>query len=188
MPTPWHTYLQHELRENTDIRWDKVTLLKLHGSINWGAPTITADNTEEIYQSSVIEGVPKAGLVLKTEYGAPFTLYFKPVIVPPVLDKSSWLRTRSFKVIWNMAMESIAGADTITFIGYSLPATDFMAEFMFRQGINLYSAERKVTVVDPSMANIERRYRDVFGSVPLAFLKFKECNVVDYVNELLTEN
>ena len=185
MPTPFHTYLHQKLKEDTDIHWDETTLLKLHGSINWGTPTIAADGAEDIYQSLVVDGIPEAELVLKTEFGAPFTMGFRPVIVPPVLDKSSWLRNRSFRVIWNIAMESIAEADQITFIGYSLPTTDFMAEFMFRRGINLNSADRKVTVVDPCISNVKKRYEDVFGSAGLTFLQYKESDVLGYVNDVL---
>lgn len=186
MPTAPQTYLHQEYGEDTDMRWHEVTLLKLHGSINWGTPTITADKSEEIFQLPIKGGVSMADFALKTEHGAPFTLYFKPVIVPPVLDKSSWLQNRSFRVIWNMAMQSIAEAEQITFIGYSLPATDFLAEFMFRQGINMRTAERKIIVVDPFLSSeLRKRYQDVFDSVGMTFLSFKKYDVVGYVNEVL---
>jgi hypothetical protein len=190
MPTSPHTYLHQQLSEYTDMRWHKVTLLKMHGSINWGTPTFVADKSEDIFQAPVKDGIPESELAIKTDYGAPFTLQFKPVIVPPVLDKSSWLQNRSFRVIWNMAMEAVAEADQITFIGYSLPTTDFMAEFMFRQGINLITKERKVTVVDPCPTDeLKRRYKSIFDLPGLVtFLSFKKCNVVEYVNEVLCLN
>lgn len=62
-------------------------------------------------------------------------------------------------------MEAIDSADRITFIGYSLPTTDFMAEFMFRQGINMHSAERKIVVVATKVETLKARYKDVFASV-----------------------
>lgn len=189
MPTARHTYLRQSLNEASDMRWHEVTLLKLHGSINWGIPLIAADKNEEIFQLPAKGGVSMADFALKTDFGAPFTMYFKPVIVPPVLDKSSWLQNRPFRVIWNMAMESIAEAEQITFIGYSLPVTDFMAEFMFRQGVNLITAERKITVIAPNASTeLRKRYDDVFGSVGVTFLTFKDYDVVGYVNEELINN
>jgi hypothetical protein len=186
MPTPPHTFLHQELREDTDMRWRKVTLLKMHGSINWGIPTITSDKSEDIFQLPSKGGVSMADFALETEFGAPFAMYFKPVIVPPVLDKSSWLQNRSFRVIWNMAMQSIAQAEDITFLGYSLPTTDFMAEFMFRQGVNLITAERKITVVAPKASTeLKKRYEDVFGSVGVTSLSFKDYDVVSYVKEVI---
>ena len=189
MPTSPHTFLDQKIIEDEDMTWDEVTVLKLHGSINWGIPTIAADKSEEIFQLPIKGGVSMADFALKTNFGPPFTMYFKPVIVPPVLDKSSWLQNRSIRVIWNMAMESIAEASQITFIGYSLPTTDFLAEFMFRQGLSLITAERKITVVDPCMTpELRKRYVDVLGSFGLNFLSFKECDVVGYVNDVLASN
>ena len=82
-------------------------------------------------------------------------------------------------------MEAISSADQITFIGYSLPTTDFMAEFMFRQGINLHSTETKIVVVDPNASALKTRYLDVFGNAPILDISFKDCDFVSYANEML---
>jgi hypothetical protein len=185
MPTSPHTYLHQSLGSGLDMHWPKATLLKLHGSINWGWPTIFEDKGEAIYQLPANEGVSIAKFAVKTEFGSPFTLYFKPVIIPPILDKSFWLRNTTFRVLWNMAMEAIDDASTITFIGYSLPVTDFMAEFMFRQGINLHSTETKIVVVDPNASELRNRYVNVFGSAPILEVSFRDCDFVSYANEML---
>jgi hypothetical protein len=183
MPTPRHAFIRQPTPEMT---LSNVTLLKLHGSINWGAPTIFQDNRDAIYQLPVGKGVSMDDFVVQTDLGSPFTLYFKPVIIPPILDKTFWLRNPTFKVLWNMAMEAIDDAETITFIGYSLPVTDFMAEFMFRQAINLRSAERKILVVDPNASALRQRYLDIFGSAPILGISFKDCDFVSYANEYLS--
>ena len=186
MPTSPHTIMKQRLQDVTTLKWPSVTLLKLHGSINWVRPTMTGDRGDDIYQIPFREGISQSDFALRTDFGAPFTLRFKPVIVPPVLDKTFWLKNPSFRVIWNMAMEAIDEADRITFIGYSLPLTDFMAEFLFRQGLNMRSAERRIVVVDPNAAELKERYFDVFGSIswPLEIM-FKECDFVSYANSAL---
>ena len=185
MPTSPHTFQSQMWREEPDVNRSSVTLLKLHGSINWGTPIIADGQSNAIYQIPIREGVSIADVAIRTELGSPFTQYFKPVIVPPVLDKSTWFRHPTFRVLWNMAMEAIDNAETITFIGYSLPVTDFMAEFMFRQGVNLHSTDTNIVVVDPNASELKKRYLDVFGSAPILGISFRDCDFVDYANETL---
>lgn len=184
MPTPPNTYPNQSNSENMDTdRKSLVTVLKLHGSINWGMPIIAEDKTHAIYQIPLRGGVSMADFAIQTERGSPFTQYFRPVIVPPVLDKSLWFRNPTFRVVWNMAMEAIEQASEITFVGYSLRATDFMAEFMFRQAVSMQPIERKITVVDPRASELEERYRDVFdlpGS--MVTFSFEPCDFVTYAN------
>lgn len=180
MPTPRHTFVRQPTPE---MKLSNVTLLKLHGSINWGSPRIH-EKTDSIYQLPVGDDVSMDDFVVETELGSPFTLYFKPVIIPPILDKTFWLHNPTFKVLWNMAMEAIDDAESITFIGYSLPATDFMAEFMFRHSINLHASETTVLVVDPNAPALRPRYMDIFGSAPILDTAFKECDFITYAREL----
>lgn len=185
MPTPPHTYSNQSYSEDMDTDpTSRVTVLKLHGSINWGTPIIAEDKTQAIYQLPHPSGASMADFTVQTEVGSPFTQYFKPVIVPPVLDKSLWYRNPTFKVIWNMAMEAIAQASEITFVGYSLRATDFMAEFMFRQAVSMQSIERKITIVDPRASELEERYRDVFDlPESIVTFSFNDCDFVTYANK-----
>lgn len=183
MPTPRHTF---DPQPTPLISWSKVTLLKLHGSINWGTPIIFQDRAESIYQLPVDAGVSMDDFAIRTHFGSPFTMYFKPVIIPPILDKSFWMKNPTFRVLWNMAMEALESAERITFVGYSLPGTDFMAEFMFRQAINMRSVERRIVVVDPKATELEARFRDVFGSTPSPALEmsFKDTDFVSYASSL----
>jgi hypothetical protein len=186
MPTSPHTFLYPSINEDTDTKWSPVTLLKLHGSINWGRAIIADDKSDLIFQIPISGGASMADFAVRTEFGPPFTQYFEPVIVPPVLDKSSWLRNPTFKVLWNMAMEAVEAAEQITFVGYSLRATDFMAEFLFRQAVNMRSVERRIIVIDPKASELEGRFRDVFGSTPAPALEmtFTDCDFVSYASSL----
>ena len=174
------------MHEDMDMKWSKATVLKPHGSINWGTPVISAGNRETIYQLPISGGNSMDDFAVQTEFGSPFTEYFKPVIVPPVLDKSSWLQHPTLKVIWNMAMEALEEAEKITFIGYSLRETDFLAEFLFRQGITQGLTERKITIVDPKASELLPRFRDVF-SLPGVIVDFdlQNSDFVTYANERL---
>jgi hypothetical protein len=186
MPTAPHTFLYQKIGEDLDTKWSTVTVLKPHGSINWGTPIISANNTETIYQSPISGNNSMDDFALQTEFGSPFIEYFKPVIVPPVLDKSSWLKHPTFKVIWNMALKALEDAEQITFIGYSLRETDFLAEFLFRQGITRGLSERKITIVDPNASELLVRFRDVF-SLPGVIVDFDPQNLdfVSYANDCL---
>ena len=84
------------------------------------------------------------------------------MIVPPIVDKSVWLKNQTFWYLWNMANQAIQEAKEITFIGYSLPPTDFMADFMFRQA-RMGHPQKEVTVISPDATDLRSRYEDIFG-------------------------
>jgi hypothetical protein len=144
-----------------------VTLLKLHGSINWGIPINQA--AHHMDRGDLIYRLPEHGKSLSIDYfqlpapdGLPLMMIFRPVIVPPVMDKSSWLQNQTFRSIWNMALRSVQDASEITFIGFSLPPTDFMADALFRQG-RLGNAKDKISVVAPDASAMKLRYQQLFG-------------------------
>lgn len=140
----------------------KALLLKLHGSINWGVPTIRAEKDDVIYRMPSGSGSSMAYRQIKAEGNLPLTIHFEPVIVPPIVDKSEWLRNQTFRYLWNMANQAIQEAKEIIFIGYSLPPTDFMTEFMFRQA-KMGHSQKQVTVISPGATKREARYEGIFG-------------------------
>lgn len=142
----------------------KVLLLKLHGSINWGVPTIALDKGNKIYRRRSGGGDCMLHRKVPHPGGLPLILHFEPVIVPPIVDKSQWLGNQTFRYLWNMANQAIQEAKEIIFIGYSLPPTDFMAEFMFRQA-KMGQSQRRTILIDPNASKlVEERYRLIFGS------------------------
>ena len=166
IPINYKAFQNHTVsKSSTDVSqaWrSKLLLLKLHGSINWGVPTIALDKGNRIYRRRSGGGdcmlhrpVPHPGRL-------PLTLHFEPVIVPPIVDKSVWLKNQTFRYLWNMANQAIQEAKEITFIGYSLPPTDFMTEFMFRQA-RMRHSEKWVTVISPDAAKLQPRYEEIFG-------------------------
>ena len=83
-------------------------------------------------------------------------------------------------------MEALDFAEQITFIGYSLRETDFLAEFLFRQSITQGLTERKITIVDPNASELLPRFRDAF-SPPGVIVDFDLQNraFLTYANECL---
>jgi hypothetical protein len=163
------------------------TLLKLHGSINWGVPISgnRSISAEEVWQrvaaASTIYRLPddgKYGLLNFQTFEHPETqlpIAFRPLVVPPVLDKSAWLKGSSLHALWGEAEKAVQTSEEITFIGYSLPPTDFLAEFMFRQGYRS-APNKQITVVAPDANQlVTNRLRSVFGgSIQAVSKSFKD--------------
>jgi hypothetical protein len=141
-------------------------LLKLHGSINWGSPvTGTGNQTQRPIYRLPEGGSPLAfGSIRVDPSDETKRIAYRPVIIPPVLDKSTMLGHSKIRELWSMAMESVRNADEVTVIGYSLPLTDFPADFMFREAC--HRSAQKVTLVCPDAAEKEvlARFTSVFGA------------------------
>lgn len=167
-------------------------LLKPHGSINWGVPAGENGKSTVVYQhpygcyhkdyiahNSMPGPAPLDGTGVAA-VNLPYQVRFKPFLVPPVLDKTTLLNTPTLRVIWDISREAIARADRIVFIGYSLPVTDFAAEFLFRQG-TIRSREKDVIVVSPHPNDaFKQRYMDVFNE----FVSFFDGDTIDWFREV----
>lgn len=149
-------------------------LLKLHGSINWGSPVVAGQKVTDRKLYRLRDGRMNFSEVEHPDF--PFRIAFRPVIVPPVVDKSSWLQNSAIRDLWNMAMEAVRRANEITFIGYSLPPTDFAAEFMFRHGARRCGAKQVAVVCpDANTSPLQSRFTSIFGeSVTFIAEPFRE--------------
>jgi hypothetical protein len=61
-----------------------------------------------------------------------------------------------------MALRAVQEAGEITFIGFSLPPTDFMADTLFRQGRLGYSKDN-ISVIAPNATEMKVRFEQLFG-------------------------
>ena len=94
----------------------------------------------------------------------------EPVMVPPVLSKSSLVEQPVLRLVWSQAFDSLAKAHIVTFIGYSFPTTDMAAQTLFsealkdlpRQDINVVNLGRDDTEAEDTRG----RYRSVLGAIP----------------------
>jgi len=152
-----------------------VVLCKLHGSVNYFEDLSNIDDPKlfvardlgdnrPIGKSYNFQNKPAIFAVdaiwkIRQDYGQSMT----PAIIPPTYAKlagKEWL-----KEVWKHALEAIGTANTILFIGYSMPPTDgFMhalihAAFATRKRIN----SPNIFVVDPN-PQVHQNYSKLFGA------------------------
>ena len=143
-----------------------LPLLKLHGSINWrpklghGTPIAIDSITHHHNWSGVDLSPSQVDGHLESE----------PVMVPPVLSKSSLVEQPVLRIVWSRAFTELKKAHEVTFIGYSFPATDMAARTLFSEALETLSPDN-ISVVnlcqDKSDAERTRQsYRSVLGEIP----------------------
>ena len=143
-----------------------LQLLKLHGSINW-RPKLGYANPVAI--DSITHHHDWPGVSLRYPQVAGH-LEPEPVMVPPVLSKSSLVEQPVLRLVWSQAFDSLATAHEVTFIGYSFPATDMAARTLFSEALKDLPRE-DINVVNLSRDELEaeatrERYRAVLGGIP----------------------
>jgi hypothetical protein len=165
---------------NHDDLYRNSVLCKLHGSVNFFEYSSNSENQElcnsklfvtndlggdkSIGDSGPFKNKPAIFAVdaiseIRKKYGQSLT----PAIIPPTYAKlvgKIWLRE-----IWNYALNALSEANTILFIGYSMPPTDgFMnalihAAFATRKRIN----SPNIFVIDPN-PQVHQNYSKLFGA------------------------
>lgn len=108
-------------------------LLKPHGSLNWYQGTVLHDVSEgkrvEIFHTRDKSKSVHAFLLprgVKSKAGK----RYDPVIIPPTYLKD--FKPMIFQQLWNNCTEVLSTSRRIVFLGYSLPAADLHAQFIFR--------------------------------------------------------
>jgi hypothetical protein len=145
-------------------------LLKLHGSINWrsrlgesllrgpGGVLHHQDWTPSIQEIEDQTGAPISRIESHLEP--------EPFIVPPVLAKTELSTHPVLSIIWKLAYEKLASANSVTFIGYSLPKTDLASRTLFREALgnrpNLKMSVIDYAAGDGDHARVREAYRSLF--------------------------
>ena len=147
-------------------------ILKLHGSINWrlilGYTSPVAIDSITHHQDWYPDLNNRHSDYLYQQVSA--HLEPEPVMVPPVLSKSSLVGQPVLRLVWSHAFASLASAHEVTFIGYSFPATDMAARTLFSEALKDLHPEN-LNVVNLSRDHseaefIRERYRSVLGDIP----------------------
>lgn len=143
-----------------------LQLLKLHGSINWRpklgyANPVATDSITHHHQWAATR------LRFPQVFG---NLEPEPVIVPPMLSKSSLVEQPVLRLVWSRAFARLEKAHEVTFIGYSFPTTDMAARTLFSEALKDLPRE-DITVVnlgreESEADGIRRRYRSVLDEIP----------------------
>lgn len=184
-----------------ECRDDGVSLLKLHGSLNWtfceqcGKATwwsIGKHLATRRFHRDEMEDMGSGGRLLGPFLQGTFTYACghtgpcRPLIVPPTYNKG--YRYQDIARVWQAAASELAEAENIYVIGFSLPDTDQFFRYFCALALTSDSYLRRFWVFDPEKdGEVEKRFRDWLGhDTGLAFEKHTLA-FSDAVSQLQTE-
>ncbi len=159
-----------------------ITLLKLHGSMNWqSVHTSTSPNPSALLQPN-----RELNVVNAMNIGADLSwtrkrrrVYLKPIIVPPVSGKRGMMHN-VVQELWGIAANLLREADRIVITGYSCPPLDLEARFLISENLRANTSKR-VYVIDPN-AEVAARYVDLCGVEHLTIYSSIKAWVADAKN------
>jgi len=129
-----------------------VSLLKLHGSLNWYSVHDREDpSREELFD-------PAKNIYVTRRTTLDHTMKYRekhtfPIVVPPVIHKAQVLHDR-LKPSWEAAEVALKQADEVVIVGYSCPVTDWESANLISR--SLVSKPIRVSVIDPDPAVVIR--------------------------------
>ena len=175
-----HALYAADLKPNYRLgedRDDGVSLLKLHGSLNWGycdkCDKVTwwsvgkqlatrrfhQDELEDMGSSRIPLGKFMHGA---HEYVCGHHGSYTPVIVPPTYNKGH--RYEALAHVWKAAADELAEAENIYVVGFSLPPSDLFFRYFCALGMMGEAYLRRFWVFDPDPdESVERRFRSWLG-------------------------
>jgi hypothetical protein len=140
-----------------------LTILKLHGSLNWvvtmraqrpTAALLSGGGGERELSLLPARVAYPRGIVRTRARRGRTSWYLWPVVIPPVYAKQT-LR-KLILPVWEDAANAIRSCDRIAFFGYSLPQLDVEAEKLFERGITANRALSRVDVINSSPDSAQR--------------------------------
>jgi len=134
-------------------------IYKLHGSLNW----FSTHNSPHPSPNQIFNPTRKISITRRSKLNTQFrkvtgarSVPTFPIIVPPVLHKSSILHN-DLKPMWSDAEKRIGRATDIIIYGYSCPESDVESSNMIRRAISKNKRLRSISVIDPN-PDVGRRY------------------------------
>ncbi len=103
-------------------------LLKLHGSTNWYYSGSVDAPGEHIYCSPQL--MPEQVMAELREHGGWPLIDHRPLMVPPVYQKTAIYDHHLIRWLWRLAAQAIAGCERIFCIGYSMAPTDLAIRYL----------------------------------------------------------
>lgn len=123
-----------------------IKLMKLHGSINWlicsSCGRLYTHHTSNIAIRNLYDSDGEAKVICSSCQTNNIRFQLRPIIITPTFIKS--LNSIPIRNIWHNASLDLAEAETIVFIGYSLPDADFELRYMLKKAIR---PETKIRVI-----------------------------------------
>ena len=138
-------------------REGKISLLKLHGSLNWysahtsSKPSYDAlsNASREIRVTSRTEVDPYMSLKGKKQ------LATYPVVVPPIVGKATVFHQR-VKKVWATAQKRLSSATEVVIFGYSFPPGDYESINMLENTVGNNKQCRHVRIINPDPSVVLR--------------------------------
>lgn len=163
------------------------TILKLHGSINWLDAGIT--QTDTVYCTP------------DTDYNIDeirqwlpiLSLDLQPMIVPPVLDKTSSYGHILIQTLWQEAYKKLQKADNIYVYGFSFPPTDLSVRYLFQSALSNNHKSPQIFVINTLKAvdNTDKknyckdRYEEIFKGFNPIFDYCCDNSLEKFVQEVI---
>lgn len=130
-----------------------VSILKLHGSINWG---VCPDCRKQLSIQSRKPGESLRWFPYHQCANCKQQLY-EPLLVPPTWDKHE--HRDILQQVWSKAFEEIKSATRICVIGYSMPESDAYFKYLLTLALAENTRLSKLIVVDPDFPVVGARWK-----------------------------
>lgn len=166
--------------KTTDSKFG-ITLLKMHGSLNW----YSRHKSKNVPLSSIMDPdrsiylTSRKRIYLDMRYVGKRKQYIFPIMVPPVVHKAGVLHN-DLKMIWKYAEETLTSANNIIIFGYSCPQADTESANLIRRTIKLNSELERVSIIDPNPAVMER-YIDLMKICSIRYYTEAEAYINDKI-------
>ena len=163
---PFHKVLSDQGWESPQNKISEVSMLKLHGSLNWlhcsYCNSYLSTRSEKMGSWYYLK--PKNCPICGQS-----NHYLERVIVPPLLAKDYSMHP--LKYLWNQAISRVSISREIVIIGYSFPPTDFGTEALLRVGLAGDLQKRVLfTIVNPD-ETVYTRFKETFNSSTVVWKK-----------------
>lgn len=120
----------------------RVSLHKLHGSLNWYYSGRNEFSAEQLYYLWPYT-VPQDDL---SRIGLIPTVDKVPFIVPPISDKSAFYGHQTLQAVWRLAGAALGRCRRLFCLGYSIPQTDMTLRHFL--GVNRPREQAEVLIVN----------------------------------------
>jgi hypothetical protein len=164
----FHLHEDHQCDHNRPI-----TVLKLHGSLNWvvriqgSRPTANflsgQGNINREINLLVRRQIVRDQTIVRAGRGRT-SWHTWPVVVPPVYAKEA-LR-RAIHTTWDDARAALKEADRVVFFGYSLPGIDIEAEKLFQRSLAANDRLKGLDIINPAPESAGR-FAGVTRTIPV---------------------
>jgi len=137
-----------------------VSVLKLHGSLNWYSTHVTQDppwnrlfDPNRRIGITTRKSIDTSMQVRRVGRGRPSFAF--PIVIPPVVHKSGILH-EALKPVWTLAQDRLRGADRVIIFGYSCPPNDWESANLLRRALTANRRLKEMSVIDPDAGAVLR--------------------------------